>query len=195
MDQVTTDAGFSHKKPLYSFKKLPSSSSDEKPSAPETENDNVDTGLRRIKQTKKNSERVPVRRARHSAPDLSFGGRVDMSLLEVRRLGNVMDFKEKPLKYPVRRASLGTELEHIEEEEGGNDGEGDEALLNRLSLSERLLAQPLRLPPIFENQGYKPQRRDFTQKATDGSHIDVTDAVQLRYVRNGPDNRRRKMSM
>ena len=92
---------------------------------------------------------------------------------------------------------MGSELEHIEEGEEVSDTETREDNLehDKLSISERLLARPLRLPPIFENQGYKPQRRDFTQRPDGENTINVSEAIQHRYIRTRPNNRRRKLSM
>ena len=98
----------------------------------------------------------------------------------------------------VRRPSLGTELEHIEEGEeslSDHETEEDNSEEDRLSSSERLLTLPVRLPPIFENQGYKPQKRDFTQRPNGDNTIAVSEAIQHRYVRNRPTTRRRKLSM
>ena len=92
---------------------------------------------------------------------------------------------------------MGSELEHIDEGEEVSDTETKEDNLenDKLSISERLLARPLRLPPIFENQGYKPQRRDFTQRPDGENTINVSEAIQHRYIRTRPNNRRRKLSM
>lgn len=101
--------------------------------------------------------------------------------------------------FTARRPSLGsTELEHIEEGEetsADNEPENVDSVNDRLSSSERLLARPVRLPPIFENQGFKPQRRDFAYKPSSDNPVAVFDAAQHRYVRTRPDNRRRKLSM
>ena len=105
MENVMTDAGFSHRKPLYSFKNNNNNDSSNDNLTEESENGFIkateELTLRRNKPaTRRTTNSNPSRRPRHSsAPDLSFGGKVDLSLLEVNRYGDLMrDYNEKPLK-------------------------------------------------------------------------------------------------
>lgn len=97
----------------------------------------------------------------------------------------------------ARRGSLGSELEHIKEEEAASDEENNNNDSLALCDGERLVASSIRLPPIFENQGYKLSKRDFSKRLPPSSEqqINVTDAVKYRYIRARTDGRGRKMSM
>lgn len=96
--------------------------------------------------------------------------------------------------FSARRGSLGTELAHIQEEDGNSDDENN----NSGSQNEKLLPSSIRLPPIFENQGHKLTKRDFSSKPVpqDSTQLDVNDAMKYRYLRPPiSEGKGRKMSM
>lgn len=82
----------------------------------------------------------------------------------------------------------GSELELIEEEE---PLQIDEPENQEEQIVLPISTPAMRLPPIFENQGFKLSKRDFSKPKKE-TELKINEAGDYRYIRS---NRNRKLSM